>query len=373
MLDVNTYIDSIYSEAFSLIKELAAIPSPSHDETRRVAFLLDWAKKNGLEGAYSDEEKNVIIPYALDKSDKYDLFLAHTDVVFPDTTPFTVIEEEDKLAAPGIGDDTANVVALILFARYVIKNKVDTKRGVLFICNSCEEGRGDLKGSKAICETFRGRINTFTSFDCDLGKVVDSAVGSERYEVRVKTEGGHSYSAFGNKNAIVELARVIMELNNQLLPKEGKTTYNFGTIEGGTSVNTIAQDAMCTYEYRSDVQSSIRAMRKNFNKVIFRAEERGIDINSTSIGVRPCSDGTDSSALTSLASAELEKEGIKVRLMPSSTDCNIPLSQGIRATAFGLVKDVNPHTRDEYIVPSTLKAGYRAGLNYLIKVVLSDL
>lgn len=372
MLDTEEYIDSVYSEAISLIKELASIPSPSHDEQRRTAFILKWAEKNGIVGAYEDEAKNVIIPYNTDKEGAYDLFLAHTDVVFPDTTPFTIIEKDDFLSAPGIGDDTANVVALLLFARYVIKNNIPSKRGVLFICNSCEEGRGDLKGSKQICESFRGRINTFTSFDCDLGKVVSSAVGSERYEIRVKTEGGHSYSAFGNKNAIAELARVIMELDGQTLPEGGKTTYNFGNIEGGTSVNTIAADAMCTYEYRSDFQPSIRAMRKNFNKIIYEAEQRGVDIDTISIGVRPCSDGVDSSYLINLAAECLEKEGIKTYMAPSSTDCNIPLSQGIRATAFGLVKDVHPHTRGEYIVPSTLKAGYRAGLNYLLCVISSE-
>ncbi len=263
---IDEYINSIEAEAIALIKELAVIPSPSMDEGRRVEFIISWLEKEGLKG-FVDEAKNVVIPYNAD-SVKLDVFAAHTDVVFPDTELFSVVEKDDFLAAPGIGDDTANVVALLLFARFVIKNRIKTTNGVLFVCNSCEEGRGDLKGIKQICQSYHGRMNTFTSFDCNLGKVVSKAVGSERFEIEVNTIGGHSYSAFGNPNAICELSGIIVELSKQVLPKEGKTTFNIGTIEGGTSVNTIAESAMCTYEYRSDDISSISFMRANFEAVI---------------------------------------------------------------------------------------------------------
>lgn len=364
---IDEYIDSVEAEAIELIKKLAAIPAPSMDEGRRVSFITSWLRDQGIDG-FVDEAKNVVIPYNADSAE-LDVFAAHTDVVFPDTAPFTVVEGEDFLAAPGIGDDTANVVALLLFARFVIKNRIRASKGVLFVCNSCEEGRGDLKGVKQLCRDYKGRIATFTSFDCNLGKVVSKAVGSERFEVAVKTIGGHSYSAFGNPNAICELSRIIIELSKQAIPNEGKTTFNIGTIEGGTSVNTIAENAMCTYEYRSDESASISFMRSNFEGILKAAKDRGVDINATSIGVRPCSSGVDSSFLYSKAKQCLEAEGIGVTLTPSSTDCNIPLSLGIPSVAFGLIKGEGAHTREEYITPSTLKPGFRAGLKYMLEII----
>jgi len=35
----------------------------------------------------------------------------------------------------------------------------------------------------------------------------------------------------------------------------------------------------------------------------------------------------------------------------------------------GLVTDVFPHTREEYILKSSIKPGYIAGLKYLLKVI----
>jgi acetylornithine deacetylase/succinyl-diaminopimelate desuccinylase-like protein len=69
-------------------------------------------------------------------------------------------------------------------------------------------------------------------------------------EVTVRTEGGHSYADFGNKNAIAYLARMITTLYAVEVPHTGRTTYNVGLISGGTSVNTIAQEARMAYEFR---------------------------------------------------------------------------------------------------------------------------
>lgn len=369
MQKVKTYIDSVYDEALSMIKALASIPSPSLKEEWRVSFILNWLKENDIENAFVDGANNVIIPYNDKDAEKYDLFLAHTDVVFSDDMPFKVVEDGDKLSAPGIGDDTANVVALLLFARYVVKNKIYSDYGVLFIANSAEEGIGNLKGSKQICERYKGKINSFTSFDIDLGNVVSEAVGSERYEISLHTIGGHSYSAFGNPNAIVQASQVIGALSEQKLSQEGKTTFNFGTIKGGTSINSIAQDATFTYEFRSNKLIALTDMREQFEAFIERFRAEGMDISVKNIGIRPCSNGVDSSHLITKAVKALEKVDIHATLKPGSTDCNIPLSQGVPAVCFGLVKDVAAHTREEYILKSSIKPGFIAGLTYVLSVL----
>lgn len=368
MIDPETYINNVYEEALDLIKQLASIPSPSLEEDWRCSFILNWLKENKIDNAYIDEAKNVIIPYH-EGEEKLDLFLAHTDIVFPDIMPIKVKEEGDKLLAPGVGDDTANVVALLLFARYVISNNLPTKRGVLFIANSAEEGMGNLLGSKQICTSFKEKINTFTSFDLNLGSVVCEAVGSERYSIKVNTIGGHSYSAFGNPNAIVELSKVIVKLSEQKVSKLGKTTFNFGTIKGGTSINSIAQEATCTYEYRSNKLLAIMEMREYFYHQLDKFKEAGLDISVEVIGSRPCGNEVDCSLLTELASDCLTKQGIKPVLTKGSTDCNIPLSYGIQSICMGLVTDIFPHTREEYILKSSIKPGYIAGLKYLLKVI----
>ena len=115
----------------------------------------------------------------------------------------------------------------------------------MFVANSCEEGLGNLKGSKQIVKDFGSVLSEFYSFDGKYPVVYTKCVGSHRYRIKVTSEGGHSFSAFGNTNAIAELAKLISELCAAEVPKKEntKTTYNVGTISGGTSVNTIAQFA----------------------------------------------------------------------------------------------------------------------------------
>ena len=145
------------------------------------------------------------------------------------------------------------------------------------MANSCEEGLGNLKGSKQIMKDFEGRIKEFYTFDGKYPGLVDRCVGSHRYEVICETEGGHSYGAFGNNNAIAELAKLITKLYEVKVPvKENtKTTYNVGSIEGGTSVNTIAQQAKMLYEYRSDDAECVELMKNTFEKLVAEANAEG--------------------------------------------------------------------------------------------------
>ena len=49
-------------EQLAFLRALAPIPAPSRKEDRRVAFLLEKLPGLGIEGAYADGAKNVIIP-----------------------------------------------------------------------------------------------------------------------------------------------------------------------------------------------------------------------------------------------------------------------------------------------------------------------
>ena len=53
-------IDDSREELISLLKELAVIPAPSHNEDLRAAFCKEWLEENGAQGVYIDSAKNVI-------------------------------------------------------------------------------------------------------------------------------------------------------------------------------------------------------------------------------------------------------------------------------------------------------------------------
>ena len=249
------YSRSVQAETEQIIRELSAIPAPSCHEERRAEYCRNWFVRNGFDGVMTDDALNVIVPVNLKESGPLTVIMAHTDTVFPDMEPLPFRETEEIMYSPGITDDTANLAVMMVCARFFKNNLPSGAGSYLFVANSCEEGLGNLKGCRKIMECYGSRISEFVSLDSScMNRIVTEAVGSRRYLVKVKTEGGHSFSNFGNRNAIHVLAGMIDLLYSVKVPVEGnsKTTYNAGTISGGTSVNTIAQSAEMLYEFRSD-------------------------------------------------------------------------------------------------------------------------
>lgn len=357
-------------ECLNLLIELAKIPAPSHKEEKRAAFCKKWLEKNGAKKVYIDEAKNVVYPVDCEYTDEITVIMAHTDVVFDDEEEFEVHVKDGRVYAPGVGDDTANVVNLLMCAKYITENNIMPNRGFLFVMNSCEEGLGNLKGSKKIMETYGSKVKEFISFDGYIGSCTYKAVGSHRYKVTVTTEGGHSYSNFGNQNAIYYLSNMIQTLYAVKAPQKEKTTYNVGLISGGTSVNTIAEEASMFYEFRSMDKECLKQMEDFFLAVIDSYRKMNIGVSVEVVGIRPCSGDVDKHKLESFT--EKNKEIIKsyydgkLDLSAGSTDSNIPLSLGIPANTVGTAKGGGAHTRGEWIEIDAMETGLKIAMTMML-------
>jgi acetylornithine deacetylase/succinyl-diaminopimelate desuccinylase-like protein len=287
-------------EALELLRTLGKIPAPSHHEDKRAQFVRDWLAANGAEGVYIDEAKNVIYPIGVTGNNPVAVVMAHTDIVFPDTGALAMREEAGKLFAPGIGDDTANLVNLMMAAKYIAENRPASKTGLLIVANSCEEGLGNLKGSRQIMKDFEGRVSELISLDGGPDWIVNDAVGSCRMKITIRAQGGHSFGDFGNTNAIVQMAELIRRLYEKEPPKQAKTTYNIGVIEGGTTVNSICAECSALYEYRSEDRECLAEMDAFFAGVIDEFRKNGVDISVEVLGVRPCKGDVDAEKLNAL-------------------------------------------------------------------------
>ena len=366
------WINRHFEEHLALLKELAAIPAPSHNEDRRAEFLLNWLGEHGFD-AYEDGAKNVIVPMGCEGKDGIALYLAHTDVVFPDVEPLPVFEEGGRLYAPGVGDNTADIAAMLTMLRYIGEKGLKPKEPVIFAFNSCEEGLGNLKGIRQIMRDYEGRIREVISFDCSMDEgMIVRAVGSERWRVTCETCGGHSFGAFGNPNAIRHMAGLIDKLYEQEVPtKPGcRTTYNAGVIEGGTTINSIAQKCVLLYEYRSDDRECMALMRESFMKLLHEADCEKACFTAELIGERPSGGEVDEKAQDDLLDrcrrAIVSATGLEPAMNAGSTDANIPLSVGVPAVTFGLLLGEGAHTREEWLEIESLKVGLEIGLNTVL-------
>lgn len=365
------YINQHMEEYVELIKTLVQIPSPSNKEDKRAAFIKKWLEDNGCQGVYIDDACNVVFPYRCDTSKKVVAFLAHTDTVFPDEDFIPLREEGDRIYAPGIGDDTAPVAALMMIARFLTQQNIDTPYGILLVGNSGEEGLGNLRGSRKIVEDYGDRMYNFIAIDGGMPHISVDCVGSQRYEITIKTEGGHSYGNYGNCNAIRYMASLIDSLYSVKTPNRAKTTYNVGVIHGGVSVNTICPVVSALFDFRSPDRSCLQEVLDAFEGILNAYSSMpGVVLEKKILAVRPCKGDVDPAKQQELWDRCEEiissHDDTKIVMDVPSCDANIPWSKGIPSTTIGAVITGASHTYGEWIEVSSLKKGFTVVLNTVL-------
>src|SRR5207248_8850029 len=83
---------------------------------------------------------------------------AHLDTVFPPGTDVNVHRDGSRMTAPGISDNGSGVAALLALARAVQFAHLKPQRTVLFVGDVGEEGEGNLRGMRAIVDTYRTKL-----------------------------------------------------------------------------------------------------------------------------------------------------------------------------------------------------------------------
>ena len=371
--EVLSYLAEHEQETLELIKTLCGIPAPSWHEEKRAEFCKVWLEDCGAKDVYIDEALNVIYPVGCEGKDDIILFMAHTDTVFPDTEPMPFSSDGEYFYSPGVGDDTACLAVMMMIAKYITEKELSSPYGILFVANAGEEGLGNLKGTRQVMKDFGDKVKEFYTFDSQYTAYVNRCVGSERYELTFTTEGGHSFNEFGNRNAIHAMSLFINKMYECKVPEipDTKTTYNVGIVEGGTSVNTIAQKAKCLYEFRSDSAECLDIMRDYFETEVERLREIGAaEIEVKTVGIRPCGSGYDEEKLREMGdkvkTISEKHSGLPCRADSGSTDCNIPMSLGIPAICVGSYIGAKWHTREEKLLISSIPVGLKIAAELIL-------
>ena len=326
--------------------EVTAVPSPPWGEAARAEWLRARFEDLGLSEVQQDELGNVfgILPGSEPNAPLVALS-AHLDTVFPAGTPIQVSREGGKLYGPGISDNGAGLVALLAIARVLKETGIEHATPVVFIGNVGEEGEGDLRGMRHIFEQPRwaDAIRTMVVVDgAGTDTVICEALGSRRYEITVRGSGGHSWSDFGIPNPVVALARIIDRFTQTTVPTNPKTTYNIGTVEGGTSVNSIPQSATMRVDTRSAsveqldrLERALREAVQDGTAATSGKKKNGLTAEVRVIGDRPAAELPSESRLLKMIRAVDAQLNNSARLQRASTDANIPLSLGREAIAIG--------------------------------------
>jgi len=329
---------------------MVAVPAPPFGESARAAWLCDRFRELGLETAHIDEIGNAVAVWpGMRPGARRVLLSAHIDTVFPATTTIAADLKGSHLCAPGACDNGAGVAAMLAVIAAMRQCRITTDCDVGLIGNVGEEGEGDLRGMRHVYRDGPGSREKIAAHIVLDGAGHESAVthalGSQRYLVSIAGPGGHSWTDAGRPNPIVLLSRAIQRFSILPLPDIPRTTMNVGTIEGGTAINAIPENASARFDVRStDPEQLIRLeveLHRAVEDAVMAANQeqpsngQNVRFSIRKIGDRPAGRLPADSDLMALLQAVDRHLAIRTEMRLASTDANVPLSLGVPALSIG--------------------------------------
>ncbi len=319
---------------------ICQIEAPPYKEARRAEDYRRRFADLGLR-ARVDSVGTVIAERPGEPGEPVVVVSGHLDTVFPEGTDVSVKREGTLLRGPGIGDDCRGLAILLSVARALEEGRIRTRGTIVFVGTVGEEGAGNLRGVRHLFEReMKGRVDAFISIDgTGLGMTRD-AVGSHRYTVTYKGPGGHSYGAFGMPNPVHALGRAIAKISDFQVPSSPRVTFSVGVIEGGTSVNSIADEASFQVDMRSVDPVPLDSLDARFRAAVRQAldEENArwsgdvrLTVAIDTIGIRPAGTQPADAWIVRAAEESGKRLGFTPPAIASSTDANIPIALGIPA------------------------------------------
>ena len=339
--------------------KICEIPAPTFQEAKRGEWFKQRFTELGLKNVRVDKVGNVLGERPGKGNGPVLVLAAHLDTVFPEGTDVKVKREGSILKGPGIGDDCRGLAVILAVLRTMNEARIETDGTIIFVANVGEEGLGDLRGVRHLFnEELKGRATHFISVDGVGLDITNTAVGVVRYRATFHGPGGHSYGAFGLPSPIHAMGRAIEKISRFEVPKQPKTTFNVGKIEGGTSVNSIAHTAWMEVDMRSESAAELDKIEAKFKQAIqasldeenkARPNKVPITVDLKVVSQRPAGVQPADSPIVRTALAAGSSLGIKPGLHSASTDSNIPISLKIPAiTIDGGGEGKGAHSLDEF-------------------------
>ena len=353
--------------------KLCRVPAPTFLEGKRAEWMTERFRELGWE-ARLDRAGNVVANLPGRREDPAVAVTAHLDTVLVPRAPEEItVAGDGRMLGPGVSDNGAGLAALLALAAAWNASAPlpDTALAPLLVANVGEEGEGNLSGMRHFCRNSNGaRPKTFLVLDGpNTDHITSRALASRRFEVTVSGPGGHSWSDYGAGNPVHALSLAIADFTASAPADPApRSSFNFGLIQGGTSITCIPTEARAKVDLRSEKADRIDEMASLLSACVAKAAETEnnratggrVTARLKEIGARPGGELKEGAPILDILFAVDAFLGIRSRLDCSSTDANIPLSLGIPAVSIGAGgQGGGAHTTAEWFHPENRELGLR--------------
>ena len=130
------------------------IPAPTFEERERGKFVEKLFIDEGLDEVSTDAEGNVYGKYRGNGIGSPLVICAHLDTVFPAQTDLRLARDPNRLAGPGIGDNSLAVAGMLALVWVLKEENIRLDGDIWFVATTAEEGHGNLRGMRAVVDRF---------------------------------------------------------------------------------------------------------------------------------------------------------------------------------------------------------------------------
>ena len=352
--------------------QLCRVAAPTFFEQKRAEWMLEQLRSLGCE-AQLDRAGNVVAYLTPGYSGPLVALTAHLDTVLsPRSADEVNVTPDGTFHGPGVSDNGAGLAALLAVAAALKACGTRPDLPMVLVANVGEEGEGNLSGMRYLCRSpLASRIRSFLILDGPSTEHITwQALASRRFDVSFSGPGGHSWSDYGIGNPVHALSRAITLFTDksQNGTSSPRSSFNFGVVEGGSSINSIPSQARAKVDIRSESAARINELASFLTACVEKALEIENDRASggkvsakvKEIGSRPGWQLADDAYILTVMRAVDQHLAIRSRLDCASTDANIPLSLGLSAVSIGAGgQGGGAHTSSEWFHPEGREFGLR--------------
>jgi tripeptide aminopeptidase len=345
----NDYIDQNREDILREWIAITEINAPSGHEQERAQYVETLLRKYRLQDIRYDSARNLIAVRKGTGGGPVVVFDAHLDTVFQSGLQIKATVRDGRVYAPGVGDNTRNVEALLASIRALDAAHISTKGDLVFVFTTEEET--NMNGAEQFVKDNKGKIDYYIALDGGYEGFTYAGIGITWYRHHFIGPGGHTRSRTPPYSASLPLARAISRIYELKVPGNPPSHVNIGMLGGSEVVNAKASDAWFTVDLRSTSKAIITDLDKKIAAILEEEAKRaGMKVRTDVISSSPPAviPGHRNSHLVKVAEAVHRVMGFDPPITPTgSNNSSAALLEGVSSISTGAGPCNNAHALTE--------------------------
>ncbi len=362
-------INSLTTEAVSLLKEMIAIPSPSFSEDEVCRHISGWLDDRGI--SHERTGNNIVAENISDPGRPTLMLCAHIDTVGaapgygfdpyrPDyeTAARLVSESEgieyepgEIVAGLGSNDDGASVVSMISAYRYLEDEPFN-----LMLVLTCEEERSGMNGMTGLWESLEPKVDFAI-----VGEPTGMMAATSERGLLVIDATAHGVSGHAARNegvnaiytALDDISRLKSHRFGRISDIMGEVKMNVTQINAGTAHNIIPDICTFVIDIRPTEQYTNREILEELQGIC------GSELRPRNLANRSSASGTGSPLLKTA-----ESLGIGTFSSPTTSDW---MRISCDAIKMGPGQSSRSHRANEFVTADEIREGTARYIEFIRK------